>query len=231
MNLGLRHAAGKYVLFTEDDIVAESNAVELLVGHMESNPDTGLAGGIMFNRSARTVRCAGGEVRLGQRFDFRVIQEIEDPRNGGLGAYPVTYLPGAFLLARRELLEKIGGFWDELFMYSEDVELCVRATSAGARIVVVPTARVWHLEPPLAVEQAWLTDVKVRNHLWVYVRHAPLEALVPFLVRFCVSGLTQGVRRSPRHTLAVARAVVSTVIRLPTLLRLRWAPVKTTARV
>ncbi len=223
MNLGLRHASGKYVLFTEDDIVVDGNAVKLLVAHMEADPVTGLGGAVMLNRATGTIRCAGGEVRLGKRFDFQVIGRHELPTDRETAPYPVTYLPGAFILARRDLLDRIGGFWDKLFMYNDDVELCVRATRAGAGIVVVPAARVWHFDPPVRPDPVWLTALKVRNMLWLYIRHAPIGVLIPFLARYCLVGFIRGLVTNPRHALALVRAVVATGIRLPTLLTWRWA--------
>ena len=215
MNLGLRRASGKYVLFTEDDIVLDLDALHVLVSHLEANPAIGLAGGVMLNRATETIRCAGGEIRLGQRFQFRVIGENEPPSNDEADAYPVTYLPGAFILARRELLDHIGGFWDELFMYSDDMELCIRATRAGAGIVVVPAARVWHFDPPVRPDPGWLAAMKARNRVWLYIRHAPIEVLIPFLVRFCLWGFIRGLVANPRHVLALVQAVVATGLNSP----------------
>ena len=199
MNLGLRHASGKYVLFTEDDIVVDRYALDALVSHLGANPAIGLGGEVMLNRATETIRCAGGEIRLGQRFEFRLIGENELPSNDEADAYPVTYLPGAFILARRELLDHIGGFWDELFMYSDDVELCIRATRAGAGIVIVPAARVWHFDPPVWPEPGWLAAMRVRNRIWLYIRHAPIEVLIPFLARFCLLGFMRGLVTKPSY--------------------------------
>jgi GT2 family glycosyltransferase len=118
-----------------------------------------------------------------------VIGQHEPSSNQEADQYPVTYLPGAFILARRELLDRIGGFWDKLFMYTDDVELYARATPAGAGIVIVPVARVWHFDPPALPVPGWLTALKVRNMLWLYIRHAPIEVLIPFVVRYCLDRL------------------------------------------
>lgn len=223
MNLGLRYASGKYVLFTEDDIVVDRKALEVLVRYLEVHPGVGLAGAVMLNRATGTIRCAGGEVRLGQRFEFRVIDENEAFSRRGTNPYRVTYLPGAFILARRELLDRIGGFWHQLFMYHDDVELCVRANRAGAEIAVVPEARVWHFDPPAQPVPGWLADLKVRNMLWLYVRHAPIQVLIPFVARYYLVGFIRGLVTNPRYALALARAVVATGVRLPMLLTRRWA--------
>lgn len=60
-------------------------------------------------------------------------------------AQDVDQPAGAFLLARREALEAVGG-WDERFfpLWFEDVDLCRRWRQAGYRIRYVPDCRARH---------------------------------------------------------------------------------------
>lgn len=58
---------------------------------------------------------------------------------------PVPAASGCLLLLRRSLFAQLGGFTPDYFMYSEDVDLCLRARTLGARPVLVPTARVRHV--------------------------------------------------------------------------------------
>lgn len=52
---------------------------------------------------------------------------------------------GCLLMVERELFQRLGGFAPDYFMYSEDIDLCVRAAEFGARPVLVPTAQVFHV--------------------------------------------------------------------------------------
>jgi GT2 family glycosyltransferase len=51
---------------------------------------------------------------------------------------------GAAMAVRAETFHALGGFAEELFMYLEDLELGWRARIAGLRVVVDPTADVYH---------------------------------------------------------------------------------------
>jgi GT2 family glycosyltransferase len=55
------------------------------------------------------------------------------------------YLVGCALLLRRSLLERVGLFDMGYYpIYYEDVDLCLRARRAGYRLLLVPSARMWH---------------------------------------------------------------------------------------
>ena len=51
-------------------------------------------------------------------------------------------LGGAAILARREMIEKVGGFDERFHMYAEDNEWCWRITKSDWRLMFVPEAIV-----------------------------------------------------------------------------------------
>lgn len=59
---------------------------------------------------------------------------------------PTEFVSGAAPLMTRRTWNKIGGFDARLFLYWEDVDLCLRATSLGLKMAVVRDARIVHLE-------------------------------------------------------------------------------------
>ncbi|MBW3627553.1 MAG: glycosyltransferase, partial [Actinobacteria bacterium] len=58
----------------------------------------------------------------------------------------VFTIPGACTLVRADLFATLGGFDPAITFLGEDLDLCWRAQVAGARVVVVPAARVQHRE-------------------------------------------------------------------------------------
>lgn len=56
----------------------------------------------------------------------------------------VNMLSGAAILARREMIEEVGGFDSRFHMYGEDNEWCLRMRRAGWRIVFEPDAVAMH---------------------------------------------------------------------------------------
>jgi GT2 family glycosyltransferase len=58
----------------------------------------------------------------------------------------VDWVVGAALMVRGSALEAVGGFDDDFFMYSEELDLCKRIKKAGWRVVYDPAAIVIHYE-------------------------------------------------------------------------------------
>jgi GT2 family glycosyltransferase len=59
---------------------------------------------------------------------------------------PVEQPAGAFLMARRDVWERLGGMDEEFYpIWFEDVDLCWRAAAAGYQVQYVPAARAAHL--------------------------------------------------------------------------------------
>lgn len=56
----------------------------------------------------------------------------------------VDQVMGAFLMIRRNLFSRLGGFDERYFVYYEDVDLCLSARQAGARIIHFAGAEAWH---------------------------------------------------------------------------------------
>src|SRR5688572_25224257 len=106
MNCGLAAAAGRYVYLTEDDIELDSSCIAALVAHLEQHEDVALAGPVMWNREANTVRCAGGSFRLATVYEMQVIgvgqrEFVEEV------PYQTMFLPGAAIAARTSVLRRL----------------------------------------------------------------------------------------------------------------------------
>ncbi|NQT49688.1 glycosyltransferase family 2 protein [Candidatus Kuenenbacteria bacterium] len=54
------------------------------------------------------------------------------------------YASGCSLVVKKEVLDKIGGYDEEYYMYHDDIELNWRAKLAGYKIVLAPKSVVYH---------------------------------------------------------------------------------------
>ncbi|PKL58778.1 MAG: hypothetical protein CVV34_00995 [Methanomicrobiales archaeon HGW-Methanomicrobiales-5] len=82
-------------------------------------------------------------------------------------------------LYRRSMLDEIGLFDEDFFLFMEDVDLAFRARLSGWKCMYVPTARVVHIHGGTANEGS---DVAVyygnRNILWYVVKNFPFRTFI-----------------------------------------------------
>ncbi len=159
-NVALRAARGRYLLLLNSDAFLEPGVVEEAIRRMEAAPEVGIGGVAQVGRdgaaqpSARRFHSLWRDAMmltgLAERFPG---SKLWGRWFGGMDrrwANPdspvdVDWIPGAFLLIRREVLEAVGLFDPRLFLYLEEVDLCRRATLAGWKIRYWPDLRVIHL--------------------------------------------------------------------------------------
>ena len=224
INVAWRAARGRLVYLSEDDIVLAPDCVERLAAFAEREADCGICAGVIYDRADGRILSAGGELAL--RGVFRAPLRGWGERDTGQFGEPadVAWLPAGAALARRDVLERVGGFRDEFFMYFEDVEICRRIAGLGYRVCFVPGATVQHIPSPAAAAPA--PDVefhKLKNLFTLYVLHAPGWAWPAFAARYGVADGVRALARSPARFRLHLRAWGWVLARLPRLLGERWA--------
>lgn len=90
-------------------------------------------------RTPTWLRSAIGHAGLAQPLRGTPLSDyyLRPPRNPG-------YLSGACIMIRRSTWDRIGPFDERFFLYSEEVDWCVRARASGWRLALVPEVLVHH---------------------------------------------------------------------------------------
>jgi hypothetical protein len=56
----------------------------------------------------------------------------------------VDFVTGCVMLVKKSLIDVIGTFDEQYFIYLDDVDFCMRASKAGFVTVYVPSSKIWH---------------------------------------------------------------------------------------
>lgn len=143
VNAGIRAAQGEIIALLNNDAEAEPAWVEALVQALEAHPEAGSAASKMLLYDRRDVLNSAGDT-----YGLDGIPGNRGVWERDVGQYDadieVFGACGGAAAYRRTMLEEIGLFDEELFMYCEDVDLAWRAQIAGYRCVFAPAARVYH---------------------------------------------------------------------------------------
>lgn len=155
-NQAFRQARGEYVLFLNPDTVVLGQASLKMVQWLEKHPRVGILGCQILDEDKK-IRSSGGFFpNLWRVFLWMSGIDHFPPVARAFGAYhlppsffkaqgELDWVQGCALLARREVLEKIGGFDENFFMYAEEVDLCLRAKKLGWQVWFTPGAQIIHL--------------------------------------------------------------------------------------
>lgn len=161
-NLGFARSGGEFVLFLNPDTICNEAALAHCIERLRADPRIGLISPrLELADGAMDLACRRSIPTLWDGFCRASGLAAAFPRLGFLARYNLTHLPadgtyevgainGAFMLARRHVLDAIaseGTVFDEhFFMYGDDLDLCVRVARAGWTIVYDGAVSIVHLK-------------------------------------------------------------------------------------
>ena len=154
-NQGIVASHGRYVLLLNPDTEVVDDALSRMVAYMDGHPGIGALGPMLIcpdgsvqssRRRFPRVATAFIESTVLQNWfashrvlrDYYVLDRPDD------AVSEVDWVDGACILVRREALDEVGLLDNAYFMYSEELDWCRRAKSAGWQVVYYPEAQVIH---------------------------------------------------------------------------------------
>lgn len=143
-NIGVCASHGKYIFIIDDDNIVDKNTIRELVKFMEKHSEVGVVGPIMYFLSdPRRIWCAGVK-----RNYWTTITKLIGFNTRDNGQFREPYesedFPNAFMV-RREVFRKVGLFNSKLFpIHYDEGDFCHRVRRTGYKVLVVPSAKVWH---------------------------------------------------------------------------------------
>ena len=153
-NIGLSYARGTYILLLNPDTEVCLDALAKMISFMIENPTVGILG-------PHTLNSDGSHQSTRRRFPTlmtgifestwlsawapagveRHYRMLDTDDNDILHA---DWVQGSALMLRREVYDTVGGLDEGYTMYSEELDYCRRAKSAGWQVVYHGSARITH---------------------------------------------------------------------------------------
>ncbi len=200
----LAHDA-EYVLVINDDAEVAPDALRLLLSALETDDRAAAAGPtIRFDDAAGSICWAGGELVRARALGTPTTRGAAP----GGAVRPCSFITGCCVLLRAVAVRSAGSFRPEYFAYAEDVELCLRFTRAGWRLLYVPEAAVVHHAPWPEPEAApWKLRLRDLNRRRLVRAHYALGERVRFALWFYPTRALHFARYLIRGDLARAGAI------------------------
>ena len=155
-NQAMRIAKGEYVLLLNPDTVVEEDTFIKCIDFMDSHPEAGGLGvrmvdgkGIFLPESKRGLPTPAAaffkifgisrlfpKSRRFSKYHLGYLNEFETNE--------IDVLSGAFMLMRKETLDKVGLLDEAFFMYGEDIDLSYRILLGGYKNYYFPETKIIH---------------------------------------------------------------------------------------
>jgi len=182
VNRGIVESQGEFVALLNNDTVVDPNWLLEVVKAMKEHPEIASAGCKMLAYDDPTMLDGAGDGYRRGGLPGRIGHRELDTGRFDSERYILGACGGAALY-RRRLFDDIGLFDEDYFAYLEDVDLGLRAQSAGYKCLYVPKAIVYHLGcgttgsgyNPLVVR------LSSQNNLNTIVKNIPMPLLLKFL--------------------------------------------------
>lgn len=202
--LGCGRCKSDYVLVLNDDVELEPHWLSAMVGYMEDHPRAGLATPLILLASDRgLVNAAGNALQFTGMYSGRGKGR---PRAEFTASGPVSAVSGCCFIARRKLLDQIGGFSSDFDAYDtgwhasfEDADLSFRAWMAGYEVAFVAESAMWHKYTQRPMHRQRFLAYEFGRYLLAVRNFEPMTLLrlLPLLLILEAMTLTYAARRGP----------------------------------
>jgi len=156
-NQAIHQAKGRYILLLNSDTkLLTEETFSNMVEFMDKRKDVGIGGCKITKSNGRLDWPCKRSFQTPAIFFYRSLGlDRLFPRHKSFGKYHLTYLDenqthevdaitGAFMMIRRETIDEIGLLDENLFMYSEDMDWCLRAKQRKWKVFYYPQVEIIH---------------------------------------------------------------------------------------
>ncbi|WP_324671894.1 glycosyltransferase family 2 protein [Hymenobacter sp. GOD-10R] len=161
-NLAIVLARGEYILLLNSDTIVEENAIQQCVDYLSDpvlSKDTAAVGcKLCYENGVDQV--SSFEYKIGlwsslldntivyqlvKLLGFAKYRNMEYVMQRHQTTHDVQALLGAYILCKREVIEKVGMLDPDFFMYYEEFEWCYRMRKAGYRLQYLANTKIIHI--------------------------------------------------------------------------------------
>ncbi|NTU73059.1 glycosyltransferase family 2 protein [Candidatus Roizmanbacteria bacterium] len=181
-NQGMRIARGRFVLLLNSDTLVLDGAIQKTLHYADKNPEVGVIGcqavwpdGRRQNTCLRFANLS--LLALSSLLFFREAKPFQIPllhpdRYLNLDLeqeHNVDIVAGCFFFVRQDVIDKVGMFDEDFFMYGEEAEWCFRILQAGWLIRYFPGAKIVHLYGASSFQVEDVTRINKRKGVLLFM--------------------------------------------------------------
>lgn len=176
INESVKIAKGEFVLLLNNDTVVEDLGIDRMLSFMIDHREVSILGGKLSNIDG------SNQVSVGKFYNItNVLMLLLGMQRAGITdrnpkqIKEVDWVKGGLMMIRKSAFLEIGGFDENIFMYTDDMEFCFRAKKMGFRTFFYPDVYVLHHDQGSSDREFAVVNI-YKGILYFYKKHkSPLE--------------------------------------------------------
>ena len=157
-NQGFRIADSEYILILNPDTIIQEDTLQRCYDYHKPHPKIGAIGVRMIDGTGQFLPESKRGFPTPMNALYKMLRiSLVFPKSSIFNRYylghldehqtnEVDVLTGAFMWVRNDVLDQVGGFDEDYFMYGEDIELSYQINSNGHKIVYLPETSIIHFK-------------------------------------------------------------------------------------
>ncbi len=174
-NQGIAASAGRHVLLLNSDTRVPPDSLRQIVSFMDQHPEAGACSPRLVTPDGQPQAFAfGGDPTLLYLLRRGVASLLlRKPLHDWSTSETrqVDWVSGACLMARREAIEQIGMLDEDIFMYFEDNDWCLRIRKGGWKIYYCPEVSITHIGGQSVRQSPAARQVYYQSLMYFYGKH------------------------------------------------------------
>ena len=159
-NIAFEHSTGEIIVILDNDSFLEDDGISKIVNKFQTYPQLGALGCKVYNYYSGRVHHWHPTVR-----------EVNLPADG----VDSPLFNGCAAAARRLVLDEVGFYPDEFFLYENERDLCTRIINAGYDVKYFTDISGHHMVSEESRSNERLIYYARRNRLWYFWKYMPIH--------------------------------------------------------
>jgi len=180
-NLALPHATGEYVFYLNPDAEVIDDAVDVLIDYLDRHTDVGLVAPKLINTDGSLQKSVHKyysfmDTLIDNRLFPYVFKHAKwfQQINYAFWAHDeerdVDWAKGAALMVRKSILDEIGAFDEQFWIYGEEIDLCYRIKHSGWKVRFYPGAVIRHHEKQSSRQHSTIMFIQNYKSLYLFIQ-------------------------------------------------------------
>ena len=179
-NIALQQALGEYVVIADNDSFLEDSGIAKIVGKFKQFPSVGAMGCKVYYYYSNRIHHWHPTVRTddvsGRGFDSPLFN-------------------GCAAAVRMSVLNEVGFYPEEFFLYENERDLCTRIINAGYEVKYFTDITAYHMVSEEQGRNQRLVFYATRNLIWYFWKYMPVEVALSRTLFVMAVTIFSGIRR------------------------------------